>query len=417
MAEKGSIRNKRKQRRSAYAVSLPPLPDSRQLALGLEALLKLTELDSATLNSFWKRWISDYAKANRQKPRGVGSKVSILKTWLLPRMGRLPLNRIADAHIQALKAAMAKKSAKTVNNVLSVLSTLLKTAVRWKVLERMPVSIQLLRIAVPIVGFYDFEEYARLVDAAERGDVRTLVAVLLGGDVGLRLGEISGLEWADIDFKRRLVHVRRSVSQGDVTLPKGGKYRSVPMTEKVHEVLSAMAVNRATTRVLVRDDGTSTAEQTVRTWMARAQTSARVGGVGRTHILRHTFCSHLAMRGAPLIAIKELAGHESERTTMRYMHLAPSEKARAIELLNERGPFGGNQASASKTEVSPTGFEPVVGAGATVPEGSEQTPVDSHGVDSRGTPGCGMCLFLRQPCAMHSPDWSPSLVGKVPAKQ
>jgi integrase len=43
------------------------------------------------------------------------------------------------------------------------------------------------------------------------------------------------------------------------------------------------------------------------------------------HILRHTFCSHLAMRGAAPKAIQDLAGHQHLSTTMRYMHLSPSE--------------------------------------------------------------------------------------------
>ena len=42
------------------------------------------------------------------------------------------------------------------------------------------------------------------------------------------------------------------------------------------------------------------------------------------HILRHTFCSHLAMRGAPARAIQELAGHQDLTTTQRYMHLSPA---------------------------------------------------------------------------------------------
>jgi hypothetical protein len=50
---------------------------------------------------------------------------------------------------------------------------------------------------------------------------------------------------------------------------------------------------------------------------------------------RHTFCSHLAMRNAPPLAIQQLAGHTSLRTTLRYMHLSPAEKDRAIRLLDE----------------------------------------------------------------------------------
>jgi site-specific recombinase XerD len=52
------------------------------------------------------------------------------------------------------------------------------------------------------------------------------------------------------------------------------------------------------------------------------------------HALRHTFCSHLAMRGAAPKAIQELAGHKSLKVTMRYMHLTQSALRDAIRLLD-----------------------------------------------------------------------------------
>jgi site-specific recombinase XerD len=52
------------------------------------------------------------------------------------------------------------------------------------------------------------------------------------------------------------------------------------------------------------------------------------------HILRHTFCSHLAMRGAPARAIQELAGHQDLATTQRYMHLSPPALYAVIRLLD-----------------------------------------------------------------------------------
>ena len=51
------------------------------------------------------------------------------------------------------------------------------------------------------------------------------------------------------------------------------------------------------------------------------------------HRPRHTFCSHLAMRGAPGRAILELAGHQELGTTQRYMHLSPAALDGAIRLL------------------------------------------------------------------------------------
>ena len=55
------------------------------------------------------------------------------------------------------------------------------------------------------------------------------------------------------------------------------------------------------------------------------------------HRLRHTFCSHLAMRGAPARAIQELAGHQDLTTTQRYMHLSPAALDGAIRLLDGSG--------------------------------------------------------------------------------
>lgn len=58
-------------------------------------------------------------------------------------------------------------------------------------------------------------------------------------------------------------------------------------------------------------------------------------GLGGVHILRHSFCSHLAMRGAPARAIQELAGHKDLAMTQRYMHLSPAALDAAIRLLEE----------------------------------------------------------------------------------
>ena len=55
------------------------------------------------------------------------------------------------------------------------------------------------------------------------------------------------------------------------------------------------------------------------------------------HVLRHTFCSHLAMRGATAKAIQELAGHKDLTTTQMYMHLSPAALEDAIRLLDGDG--------------------------------------------------------------------------------
>ena len=287
-----------------------------------------------TLEEFKPRYIEGYAKANRQKPSGVDSKESLLRNHLIPAMGDLELDEIVDERVQQLKYRMKGKHPKTVNNALTTLNTLLKVAVRWKVIDKMPCTIELLKVPLADFKFYDFDEYAWLVDGAGRNDHESLVMVLLGGDAGLRLGEIIAFEWDDVDFRRGSIHVQRSEWQGKVGVPKGGRTRRVPMTTQLRDALKRHRHLRGP-RVLYRDDGLTVTPQNLKTWMKRATRRAGLPECGRLHSLRHTFCSHLAMRGAPAKAIQELAGHKDLTTTQRYMHLSPAALESAIRLLDE----------------------------------------------------------------------------------
>ena len=72
----------------------------------------------------------------------------------------------------------------------------------------------------------------------------------------------------------------------------------------------------------------------------RVQHRAGVEVTGSLHILRHTFCSRLAMAGVPTQTIKALAGHASITTTERYMHLAPGSTSDAIRRLESASSLG-----------------------------------------------------------------------------
>ena len=288
-----------------------------------------------TLEDFQKRFLDGYARANRQKASGISSKESHLRIHLVPMLGKLALDQITDERVAELKGAKTHLSPKTVNNCLSVLNKLLDVAVEWKVIDKMPCRIRLLKVPESAFAFYDFAEYERLVRAAEKCDRSVLVTALLGGDAGLRRGEILGLEQSDLDFDRGTIHVQRSVWKGVVDVPKGGRSRRIPMTRALRKVLREHRHLRGP-RVLYREDGEVVTEKILRRWFSRAQRLAGLRANGGLHILRHTFCSHLAMRGAPPKSIQELAGHKDLTTTLRYMHLSPESRDAAIRLLDER---------------------------------------------------------------------------------
>ena len=293
--------------------------------------------DVPTLKEFGPRFINGHARAARQKASGVSSKESILRVHLYPELGKLPLDQITDERVAKLQGKLADKSRKTTNNILTTLSKLLKVAVRWKVIDRMPCTIDLLKVDNTVATFLDFEEYDHLAEAAERIDTRTAALVRLGAEAGLRRGELLALRWSDVDFKRRQIVVRQATWHGITDTPKSGHGRVVDMTVSLHDALTRHRHLRSE-YVLARDDGRPATEKILRTWLAAAQRRANLPrATGALHILRHTFGSHLAMRGAPLKAVQELMGHEDIQTTMRYAHLTPSARRDAIGLLNVRG--------------------------------------------------------------------------------
>ena len=291
-----------------------------------------------TLRDFVPRFLEGYARANRQKPSGIAGKETILRVHLVPALGARHLDAITTEDVQRLKRALENRSPKTVNNVLTVLNTLLKQAVAWDVIETVPCTIRLLKAPRAEAQFHDFEAFKRLVAAADRLDRTTLLLVLLGGEAGLRCGEMMALEWRDVDLDQRRLCVARSDWKGQVTATKGERVRYVPLTRRLERVLVEHRHLRGR-RVLTKRDGTPLTQKVVQQAVARAARRANVRpGV---HILRHTFCSHLAMRGAPVRAIQELAGHQDLSTTQRYMHLSPAAIDGAIRLLDQATPAWG----------------------------------------------------------------------------
>jgi integrase len=284
-----------------------------------------------TLEQFAPRFLDGYARANRQKPSGIAAKETILRVHLVAHLGSTKLDAISNEAVQRLKHALQRRSGKTVNNVLTVLNVLLKTAREWGVIEQMPCTIRLLPIPKASAGFYDFEEFERLVDAARTLDRTAHLIVLLGGEAGLRCGEMMALEWSDADLAKRQLAVQRSDWKGHVTTTKGGRVRYVPMTVRLATALRDHRHLRGP-RVLIHADGAPLTQKVVQDHVRRAGLDK--SGVHRP---RHTFCSHLAMRGAPARAIQELAGHQDLATTQRYMHLSPAAIEGAIRLLDQGG--------------------------------------------------------------------------------
>jgi integrase len=285
---------------------------------------------ATTVKAFATDFVEKYAVANN-KPSEVQGKRMIISLHLIPAMGNLRLDQVGAQTIEGYKAAKLKSglSAKTVNNHLIVLRRMLGVAMEWGLLDRVPV-VRWLKVPEAEFDFLDFEEAERLLAAAE-GEWRTMV--LLAIKTGLRQGELIALRWTDVDLVAGHLVVRQSATRGIVTTPKNGKSRKIPLAPSV---LAALKSHRHLRGKLVfcTGDGRMVTKNECKRPLWRACRRAGLRQVG-WHMLRHTFASHLVMRGAPLKAVQELLGHASIEMTMRYAHLSPDARRDAVGLLDQ----------------------------------------------------------------------------------
>lgn len=292
-----------------------------------------------TLAEFAPRWLDEYCRAERQKASGIARKESVLRVHLLPVLGAKRLDEITDSDVQRLKVDLGERAASTVNNTLTVLRRLLQVAIEWNVIEAMPCRIRLLPRPKQEAAYWDFAEYERLLVKAAVVSPTAHMLVALGGMAGLRMGEMIGLRWCDVDLDRRRLTVRQNDWRGVVDVPKGGRAGVVDLCDRLQSALSAHQVHTRLLspdgRVLCLPDGSPLTEKRVRVLVQRVEDLATLPHRG-VHCLRHTFGAHLAMRGATPKAIQELMRHADLAMTGRYTHLSPAARESAVRLLDYR---------------------------------------------------------------------------------
>ena len=177
-------------------------------------------------SAYADEFMRSYAVANN-KPSEQEAKACILRNHLTPAFGEMRLDEIKTHPIEMLKADLLAKgrSRKRVNNVLACLGKMLRYAHEGELIDSVP-RIKLLKVP------QKFDELSRLVEAV-KDDTERRALFLVGGEAGLRQGEMVALEWGDVDLVAGTITVRRSSWRGIAGSPKGGRERKIPLTAKL----------------------------------------------------------------------------------------------------------------------------------------------------------------------------------------
>jgi integrase len=175
---------------------------------------------------------------------------------------------------------------------------------RWAeeipVIERSP-RIRLIKVGSYRIRFLDFDEYEALV-AAAKSEPEWRAAILLAGDAGLRLGELMALEWKHWGRTLGKLYIEQSFSKGKLGPTKGYNLRTIPMTQRLRRALAAIRHLKGSF-VLCQPDGSPLTVSQTRAAIPRLCAKAGIQE-DSWHPLKHTFCSHLAMKGAPAKTIQ-----------------------------------------------------------------------------------------------------------------
>jgi len=313
----------------------------RKLARG-ESIGRKEEIDEdVTFEQFAWQWYNQYVIPNNKYSEQYAKK-KILSANLVPFFGRMRLRSINAGHIEQFKAhgVASGVSNKTINNRLTVLRKCLRCAHEWHRIE-MP-SIKLLKCPPPATDYLTVAECDLLLTSSH-GQIREMLLIALR--TGMRQGEIRGLQWSSIDWQSRSLVVRhtRCDRNASLTSPKSNRERYIPLDSDLYEMLFR---RKQESGYVFTNPDRQNAPYTSHHLLERLEPiCAKVGMRKATwHMLRHTFATQLTLKGHSLTVVKELLGHSTITTTMRYSHVPPSALRSAIDSLNPKhidiGEFG-----------------------------------------------------------------------------
>jgi integrase/recombinase XerC len=281
-------------------------------------------------------WLTRLASERKASPhtidgyrRDLAKLIAYMERQQLAAFDKLDAHRMRGFIASEHRAGLSPKS---LQRLLSSCRSLFRQLTREGLLSHDPLAgVRGPKVHRKLPEVLDVDEATTLVEA--EGDdalgVRDRAMLELFYSSGLRLSELTGLRWLDLDLDAGEVRV----------LGKGRKMRIVPVGR--HAIAALRALGDAEGRVpdspVFR--GRNGAPISPRTVQARMKTLAMRKGFAKhvhPHLLRHTFASHMLESSGDLRAVQELLGHADIATTQIYTHLDFQHLAKVYDAAHPR---------------------------------------------------------------------------------
>jgi len=306
-----------------------------------------------TVKEFLEMWLEDEVKPNR-KITTYDIYHSVITNHLIPGIGNIPLNQLGPIHINRLLKSLLDRGISSTSAKYSVrtLKVALNWAVKMQLIPKNPAAN--IRVSTGPSGagmkVWTDEEVNQFLQVAKES--KYYPAFYLAITTGMRIGELLGLKWADIDFDRGTISIRRTLQRTSAGLQlieqtKTAKSRRLisisPSTVEVlkkHRVEQKKEMIQYNYRdvydlVFTTRTGKPVEPRNLREYFSFLSKKAGLPPI-RFHDLRHTHATLLLQQGVHPKIVSERLGHSSISMTLDiYSHVIPSMQKEAAEMFDQ----------------------------------------------------------------------------------
>lgn len=285
-------------------------------------------------------WLEDYEK-DRVKARTYSRYQGLINLHIVPELGSAEIDALSRRDIQDflirkkrtfnIKQSGSTLSATSTNLMLTVLNLAFEYACDMEMIEQNPCS-RLRRAPKDAkkVEAFTKEEQRLLEQAIAQSNDRRLFGILLCLYTGLRIGELLGLEWQDVDLIEGIIHIDKTVyrekdDNGNwkvcIDTPKTkSSAREIPRPSYIAEMLRIQSESAQSRYVVENKKGE---RMSIRSYQYMFERLTEKAGVRKLnfHALRHTFATRAIECGMDIKTLSEIMGHKNASITLnRYAH-------------------------------------------------------------------------------------------------
>lgn len=311
-----------------------------------------------TVEKYLNEWLETYCKQKLTPCTYSGYKVNV-ENHIIPALGKIPLQKLQAVQVQRLYNSKLKScnnpngelSPASIRYIHAVLRKALNQAIKMQYIQHnICDAVELPKIKNTEAQFLDKQQVIETLNALKDTEIYT--PILLAISLGLRRGELLGLQWKDFDFKNNMVSISRSYlpvkENGQIfsECKTQKSHRTLAVPENVMDYLKQERVKQYENKlfygsdyknydlVYCNSDGTPVSPTAFNHRFTKTLKEKDLPHI-RVHDLRHTNASLMLSQGVPMKVASERLGHTTIAITMDlYSHIDAELQYDAAQRIN-----------------------------------------------------------------------------------